>query len=70
MNSINASLKRFNYENEQLNDIYLLILQRKLRNIIIINITFDVDNERFKFKKMSNNKAKNDDFQMMNDAKK
>ena len=48
----------------------MLILQRKLRNIIIVNINFDDDDERFEFKKMLNNKLKNDDSQMMNDAKK
>ena len=48
----------------------MFILQKKLRNNIIININFNVDDERFKFEKMSNNKLKNHDFQMINDAKK
>ena len=70
LNSINASSKRANYENKQLNDICLFILQKKLRNIVIVNINFDVDDEHFKVEKMLNNKLKNDDFQIMNDAKK
>ena len=52
LNLTNVSSKRSNYENEQLNDIYLLILQRKLRNIVIININFDVDDERFELEKI------------------
>ena len=70
LNSTNASSRRSNYENEQLNDICLLILQKTLRNIVIVNINFDVENERFKFEKLSNDELKNDDSQMMNDAKK
>ena len=62
LNLINVSSRRSNYENEQLNDICLLILQKKLRNIVIVNINFDVDNERFEFEKMSNDKLKNDVF--------
>ena len=53
-----------------MNDICLFILQKKLRNIIIVNINFDVDDERFELEKMSNNELKNDDSQITNDAKK
>ena len=41
LNLVNDLSRQLNYENEQLNNIYLSTLQRKLRNVVVININLD-----------------------------
>ena len=54
LNFIDASFRRSNYEKKTLNNIYLLEFQKRLSNIIIININMSNQNQTLTKKMLKN----------------
>ena len=62
MNSIDESSKRFNYENESIDNTCLSILQNKFKNIVVVNIDMKNTNDIAKIEIISTNELSKKNF--------
>ena len=67
MNSIDAFSKRFDYENESLNNTCLFTLQNKFQNIAIARIEFS--NDDFNEKNINFEKENENEFNVVSKAR-